>query len=142
MKIDCISDELKPYFMDQAVCGDDHDDEKKENEGSGVKLQQRWTISFDKIYFLFPNLRQIHFLNSYRFDDEVLRRLIKCIEDEDCKLKQIRFLYYDYVGSLDDYKHFYDPSSLDKDLVKKLKSLKWKLSCPEVQNGFVIKIRK
>merc|ERR1711951_7284 len=117
----------------------DCNDEKEERADD-----RQWIVSFAKLYYLFPNLKQIHFLNLYRFDNEVLQRLIKCIEDKHCKLEQIKFLYYDYIGSLNDYKYFYDPDLLDQGLVKKLKSLKWKMSYPKDRNGrkgFVIRIR-
>merc|ERR1712062_496843 len=114
----------------------DKDDEKEDGQ---------WMVSFDKLYYLFPNLKQIHFLNQYRFDNVALKRLIEWIDHKDCKLEQIKFLYYDYSGSLNDNEHFYDPDLLDKELLQRLKELKWKISYPKKRNlgkGFVIRIQK
>merc|ERR1712130_745833 len=61
MRIDTISPKLKPYFLDE-------DDKKEESGDDG-----QWIVSFDKLSFSFPNLKQIHFLNFYRFDNEILR---------------------------------------------------------------------
>merc|ERR1711879_104231 len=102
----------------------------KQNEESIIPAKKRWIVSFEKLYFLFPNLKQIHFLNFYSLNDTVLERLISRIDHEDCKLEQIKFLYYDYIGSLNDYQHFYDPNLLDMELLQKLKSLQWKITYP------------
>merc|ERR1712154_190524 len=120
---------MGPYFLDKAdddvggavTNGDDVDEKENEKE---------WIVSFEKLSFLFPNLKQIHFLNSYRFDDEVLKRLIKWIKCGKCKLEQIKFLYYDFVGSVDQCQYFYDPDSLNGKLKEKLKQLKWEISSP------------
>merc|ERR1712154_148259 len=79
-----------------------------------------------KVLFLYPNLKQIHFLNLYKFDDEALRRLIAAIQRKDCKLGSIKFVYTAYEGSVNDCQHFYDPDSLDNKLMKKLKEMKRK----------------
>merc|ERR1712083_1292020 len=95
LKLDCISEELKPYFLDRVSSDDEH----KEYEDL---CDNQWTVSFEKLSFLFPNLKQIHFMNSYRLDNETLQRLIDWLQHDGCKLEQIKFMYYDYEGSLDD----------------------------------------
>ena len=124
LKIDCVADELKPYFMDRA-------------DGGTQDM-----VSFEKLAFLFPNIRQIHFMNFYRFDDEALQRLIQQIRRRDCKLEQIKFLYYDYRGDLKGHRHFFDPNSLGSKLVAKLNALGWKMSFPRNRNGYTVRLRK
>jgi len=129
VKIDCISEGLRPYFLDSI---------------GRPYIDQQWIVSFDKVLFLYPNLKQIHFLNLYKFDDEALRRLIAAIKLKDCKLGSIKFVYHDFEGSVHCCKHFYNPDLLDKKLMKKLDDLKWKVSYPKKINGakFVIKIQR
>merc|ERR1719300_1561846 len=114
---------------------DDDDEEMNDNHNNhnnnNRRNTERWMVSFEKLSFLFPNLEQIHFWNLYRFDNMVLEQLIKWSQDERCKLKQIKFLYYDYNGSLDESNEFYDPDSLDQELLQRLKELKWKMSYPK-----------
>jgi len=132
VKIDRIAPKLKSYFLDK-VAQDAHVLDANVPD-------EKWIVSFDKLLVLFPNLKQIHFLNSYRLDDVVLNRLITRIERDDCTLEQIKFVYYDYEGSLS--KSLFDPVSLDRGLVQKLESLRWKMSCPERRDGFVVKIQR
>jgi len=146
LKIDRVSEELRPYFFDKISNEDmDKDGDEKVDDTENGGNTERWSLSFEKLSFLFPNLRQIHFWNLYRFDDMVLEQLISWIQDERCKLKQIKFLYYDYSGSLDESEEFYDPDLLDKELLGKLKELKWKVSYPKEgngTNGFVIRLQR
>merc|ERR1711920_1181890 len=121
LKLDCISENLKPYFMNR-------------NNGDA------WTVSFEKISRLFPKLKQIPFMNSYRFDDETLKRLVDWLQRDECKLEQIKFMYYNYNGSLDEKSYFVDESRLNTELLSKLKVLKWRLSFDKNKNarkGFV-----
>merc|ERR1712154_372085 len=139
VKIDCVSDKLKPYFLDKA---DTEFDDEKETANDD---QIQWNVSWKKLSFLFLNLKQVHFLNSYRFDNVALDRLVEWVENDRCKLDQIKFIYNDYIGDLDDYQHFFDPKKLDKKQLLKLEGLKWKLSYPQSRNnrrGFVMKLQK
>merc|ERR1712157_410732 len=68
IKFDQMSDLLKRFFMEQI---DDKDIKTK---------QRKWVISFDEITTVYPNVKEIHFLNEYRFSNHVLERLIKQIE--------------------------------------------------------------
>merc|ERR1711972_221751 len=114
--MDCISDHLAPYLLDvedEQKCDEQQDEEKQ------------WIVSFEKISFLFPNLKQIHFLNLYRFDNIALERLVEWIGNDRCKLEQIKFIYNDFVDSLNDCNHFVDPKQLNKQLTRKLETLKW-----------------
>jgi len=122
VKIDCISEGLKPYFLDE---------------------DEKWIVSFDKVLFLYPNLKQIHFLNLYKFDNAALEKLIAAVQRKDCQLEKIKFLYCVHSGSLSDYEHFYDPDSLDNKLMNQLNDLKWKVSYERNEKTkFVINIKK
>lgn len=139
VKIDCVSDKLKPYFLDKADT--EFDDEKETADDEQIQ----WNVSWKKLSFLFLNLKQVHFLNSYRFDNVALDRLVEWVENDRCKLDQVKFIYNDYIGDLDDYQHFFDPNKLDKKQLEKLEKLKWKLSYPQNRNnrrGFVMKLQK
>jgi len=128
VKIDCISEGLRPYFLDSI--GRPH-------------IDQQWIVSFDKVLFLYPNLKQIHFLNLYKFDNAALEKLIAAVQRKDCQLEKIKFLYCVHSGSLSDYEHFYDPDSLDNKLMNQLNDLKWKVSYErDEKTKFVINIKK
>eukprot|EP01084_Bolivina_argentea_P216192 367317_1 len=60
IKFNTISDNLKRFFMDET-------EEKIVETG-----QQKWQISFDLITSVYQNVIEIHFINEYRFDDDVL----------------------------------------------------------------------
>merc|ERR1712129_637102 len=127
IKIDSISDGLKQYFLD---C----DDEKEDGDG-------KWSVSFEKIVNLVPNVEQIHFMNYYRFNDAVLRKLIVQIKndkDREHKLKLIKFLYYDYDENIHDCPHYVDARKLK--LRKELKKLNWKMNVDEDKTGHCIKL--
>ena len=84
-------------------------------------------------------------MNFYRFDNGVLGELIGWTQDERCTLERIKFLYYDYSGSLNDHRHFYDPDLLDKEKLERMKRLNWKVTYPkhrDGRNGFVIKLKR
>eukprot|EP01083_Nonionella_stella_P257526 881389_1 len=71
IKIDTISDGLKPYFLDESSAKDIHN------------KRILWNISFDKIRASVPNAQEIHFLNQYTFKNNVT-------------LNRSKLLYYDY----------------------------------------------
>ena len=148
VKIDCISEELKQYFFDKdtkaAVPTTTSTDEKRDDEQGADAVQKgdvQWNVSFKKLSFLFPNLKQVHFLNLYRFDNMALDQLVEWSEDPRCKLEQIKFIYNDYAGDLDDYQHYFDHNQLNQKQMEKLEKLKWKVS-KQKGTGFVMKLQR
>ena len=105
---------LKPYFLSDSG----------ETTGENEKV---YVVSFDKILNLFPNIQEIHFLNWYTFDDEALRKLIAAIGREECRLKQVKFLYFDFKGPISAHPFFADPDSLRADLVDQLEESNWEI---------------
>ena len=96
-------------------------------------------------------MKEIHFVNQYRFDDHVLKRLIKQIERKDNKLKQITFSYFDYNESYENNKPlndkiFIDPKYLNKAFVDKLcdtAKLNWRIEHgPIDQAGYKIIVKQ
>eukprot|EP01083_Nonionella_stella_P070990 190333_1 len=134
IKIDTISDGLKPFFLDKH------------------RLEQRilWDISFDKILTLFPNAQEIHFLNQYTFNNEALRRLIRQIKEPSNKLKRVKFLYYEYKDKPTESTYFYPPDSLEPSLLQEFSNemrtddnqiKKWKFVKRETKNvGYKIRL--
>ena len=140
VKIDSVADGLKKYFLDPTeqkinlpkVTEDDQD----------KMVSVLWNVSFIKIINLWPDIEQIHFFNWYRFDDNILEKLIEIIKMKDVKLKHVKFLYYDYEDPLDEYPFFFDPEKLNKGLLQKLEGeCKWKISYSESCNGYRINLR-
>ena len=105
VKFDCISGQLKRFFM------------KQEGDADIETGQPRWVISFDEIVSVYPNVKELHFINEYMFDDRVLRKLInrikkgldeseydehhlewikKCKKIKSTQIEKVHFLYYDY----------------------------------------------
>ena len=126
VKFDQISDNLKRFFMERT---DELDVETNE---------KRWTISFEEILTVYPNVEELHFINEYRFDNGVLLRLIRQIQrsHEANKLRKVVFLYFDYVECDDSGKplncefcdRFMDPDDLSRKLMRDLTwTLKWKI---------------
>eukprot|EP01083_Nonionella_stella_P142043 438682_1 len=71
IKIDQISENLKPYFMDYI--------------GADIHKRDKYMISFDKICRIFVNVREIHFINAYTFNDfNLLERFIAYIDTKEC----------------------------------------------------------
>eukprot|EP01083_Nonionella_stella_P189256 699481_1 len=98
IKIDQISENLKPYFMDYV--------------GADIHKRDKYMISFDKICRIFVNVREIHFINAYTFNDFnlVLERFIAYIDTKECKLRKIKFIFndeYDKQFSLSDIKKYW-----------------------------------
>merc|ERR1712130_198380 len=79
IKFDNISEILKTFFMEEL------------NEKNIKTNENKWIISFDKIVFVYPNAKELIFLNEYEFDDRVSKRLRKQIEKKDNKLIKISF---------------------------------------------------
>ena len=122
VKFDRISDILRRFFMEKT---DEVDTETNE---------RKWTISFEEITSIWPNVKELHFMNEYRFDDEVLQRLIHQIERKDKNtLQKVVFLYFDYTecddgsGKPMESDKFMNPEGLDKKLKDKILNLGWKM---------------
>ena len=124
VKFDRISDVLKRYFLDQSEERDVRTGEKK------------WVISFEEITTVYPDVEEIHFMNQYRFDDVVLRRLIDQIQrkDRENTLRKVVFLYFEYKECdaatgmpLDAATIFKDPGDLDKESRADLEALGWNI---------------
>eukprot|EP01084_Bolivina_argentea_P320120 555385_1 len=128
---DNISDILKRFFM----------------EPSDVQAiatgQSKWIISFDEIITVYPNVKEIHFVNNYRFDEYVLGKLVDQIQRKDNvnKLKKVTFSYYDYETKHDDFIYrqnmppdsikFKNPAHLEHSMLRNnilnVKPNKWKI---------------
>ena len=57
---------------------------------------QKWSISFEKINLIFPNIAEIHFCNYYNCDTITCENFLKWIKNYKFEFRQIKFLYYDY----------------------------------------------
>eukprot|EP01083_Nonionella_stella_P257523 881383_1 len=138
IKIDTISDGLKPYFLDESSAKDIHN------------KRILWDISFDKILALFPNAQEIHFLNQYTLNNVALKRLIRQIKKPKNKLKRVKFLYYEYNEVPTESSYFYPPDSLKEDSIQELTNgmrtddnqlKKWKFVKSETKNvGYKIRL--
>ena len=142
IKIDCISDGLKPYFLDktkQRIKLPKMPDDADQMDDNTLL----WQVSFIKIINIWPQIEQIHFLNWYIFDDIALKKLIQIIKMNNNKLKHVKFLYYDYKGKISDYPFFFNPNNLSKHLLDELQiKHKWKISFSENCNGYRINLRQ
>ncbi len=117
IKIDQISNRLKPFFLKL--------DQQKDVHGN-----DKWSVSFTKLLNIFPNIQEIHYINSYRFDNEAFKRLLDVLKNGKTNLHTIRFVYYNYKheknesGKALDYPtigdSFFHPDGLDKGLIKQL----------------------
>eukprot|EP01083_Nonionella_stella_P299389 1016623_1 len=137
VRFDSISKGLKPFFMDET---------ERKCIDTGEAL---WAISFDKITAVYPNIKEIHFMNEYKLDDAVLRKLIEQIgrTDRTNTIQKISFLYYNYKdehdGKPSNHRMFYDPDLLDKQLVNKLANMGWlRKHRKNGQTGYKIRIYK
>merc|ERR1719242_779399 len=131
LKFDTISPILKRFFMEQS---------KERN----IKTNERkWTISFREITTIFPNVKILHFVNQYKFDDVVLKALIEQIQTVNNKVEKVVFQYFAYnrnvVGMPSETESdicFFDPRNLDANLVRILvKELGWKMKYNETEQG-------
>eukprot|EP01083_Nonionella_stella_P223380 796161_1 len=118
VKFDTISDHLKRFFMQKDTTEDE------------------WRISFEEITNVYPNVKELHFINEYRFSDEVLSDLIRHIRSKGKQntIEKISFLYYNYKhpegkGKPSNKNIFQDPDTLREDLRKDLENLHWKIKC-------------
>ena len=142
IRIDCVSLGLRQYFSDETQ----REVQLPKVVKSEVHLKDNkmWSVSFRKIVHLFPNIHEIHFLNWWLLDNAALQRLIREIGREDNKLRQIKFMYYDFNDPLSEHPWFFDPQSLKKALLSELKSLNWRITFPKKQDrraGYIIKLK-
>merc|ERR1711933_527692 len=87
IKIDRVSDKLKAYFFDDL-------------DIVNIKTnKKRYAVSFEKIINIFENVQEIHFINEYKFDDDIMHKLVNQIKKKENKLRCVKFLYYDYVDN-------------------------------------------
>jgi len=82
IRFDMISDNLKTYFMEPINVIDIKTNEKK------------MIVSFDEIIRVYPNAKELIFLNEYKFDSHILRRLINQIKKKDNQLEKVSFSYF------------------------------------------------
>merc|ERR1712232_466528 len=83
LKLDVISEHMKPYFLDV--------------DGLSVKGGFRYVVSFERIMLMFPCLKVIDFTNSYTLDDTALTKLIAYLrKTPETSLRTVKFLYYQY----------------------------------------------
>jgi len=137
VKFDVISNNLKRYFLEQT---------KELDLKSG---KRRWTISFEEILTVYPNVKELHFMNYYRFDDGVLRRLITQIKKRKNPLRKVVFLYFDYVdcgdgsGMPKESGTFVNPDNFNGELTAMLEGRGWKLKRGAIQHaGYKIVVWK
>ena len=121
VKLNDISPGLRERFLDkkeityEAQDGDAESKqacEVKDDDDFDHEGRRDFTMSLDKIKRVFPNFEEVHFYNWYQCDDEALQSIIDFVkQDAQKQLKQIKFLYYDYVGDsiLNNTSYFYDP---------------------------------
>ena len=96
-----------------------------------------WDVSFEKIIKIFPNIKEIHFVNDYKFDNEALQKLINQIEKTDNKLHKVKFIYYDYDQQPTDCRNFFPPSELLEDKIYELTNIcKWELKHKQTNVGY------
>ena len=126
IKIDKISNGLKPYFLDESQDKDIND----------TKLK-KWDVSFEKIVGIFPNIKEIHFVNDYKFDPVALKKLVKQIENKKNKLEKIKFIYYEYDKKPSDSTNFFDPKELNQ---QSLTKLNWNIRESNLNVGYKIRL--
>ena len=105
-----------------------------------------------KIIAIFPNIKEIHFINDYKFDNEAFQSFLKQIEKKDNKLKKIKFIYYEYDDNndIDDNKEnesivtkpFIKPKDLKQSLWDDLSKLDWTWRDSEDSVGYKIRLWK
>ncbi len=97
VRLDDISYNLRHHFMVKV--------------GSHVKDNRDiFRISLKKIQRIFVNVEEIYLHNYYRLDDALLDDIIEFLKMNGNKdqIKQIKFLYYDYSGNINDETDAYD----------------------------------
>merc|ERR1712217_394445 len=95
--------------------------------------RNRYRISMNKIQSVFVNVEEIYLYNYYCLDDELLDDIIQFLEKDSIssKLKQIKFLYYDYKGDIKDLKDrhgqilYLPKEDLDETKINKLEEMNW-----------------
>ena len=136
LRFDEISPILKRFFMEQTAERD-------------IKTGHRkWTISFREITTIFPNVKELHFVNQYKFDDVVLQALIDQIQVVNNMVKKVVFQYFAYnrnvVGMPSEMESdicFCDPRNLNSDLMRTLREdLEWRTKYGVIGGGYKITV--
>ena len=127
VRFDVICDELKPFFMD--------------NDGDGV-----WALSFERILRVYPNLKEAHFVNEYKVNDNVLSQLA---ELQTSTLEKVVFLCFrSGPGSNTGNQGLSESSSvmaadLEKESLRNLEESGWTLKMGSVSgNGLKITLQR
>merc|ERR1712126_534782 len=98
VKIDRGGERLKEFFLRKQLNA--NGGEMTDLEGNPL-----YDVDFKKILRVFPKVREIYYLNQYKFDDKALDQLVDILkrkkDDKRFKLRTLRFLYYDYPEGVD-----------------------------------------
>ena len=120
-RFDDISYNLRHHFMDKI----------RINVENGKNI---YRISLSKIQKIFINIEEVYLHNYYKLDDGLLDSIIDFLNNifngktNKNRIKQIKFLYYDYLGNIKDNKDIYFPSkNLNPQKVKNLQKLGWEI---------------
>ena len=158
IKFDTISSHLKRFFM------------KREGDNDIETGQPRWVISFDNIVTVYPNAKELHFINEYTLDDRLLLKLINRIKNgldktekeydpvyvqwleekgvKSMNIEKVHFLYYDYQeeeesGQPKGLAALKNPDELDPELVEELNVLGWVIKHRKNgKSGYKIRVYK
>jgi len=136
LRFDEISPILKRFFMEQS----------NEYDREIATTERKWTISFKAITTISPNVKELHFVNRYKFDDDVLRALISQIQEINNMVERVVFLYFDCNGNgipseMETSICFRDPRNLNADLLNVLTvELQWTLEHRSIRSGGGYKI--
>ena len=124
VKLDGVSRALRPHLMDKVGV--------RVDDGS-----EAFRVSLKKIQAVFVNVEEVYLYNYYRLDDALLAEIIAFLKmptkragdaQESLnarRLKQIKFLYYDYRGDIADNKHYKPTAQLDPSGLEQLRQLGW-----------------
>ena len=110
---------------------------------------------------VYPNAKELNFVNDYKFNDEVLSALIYHIQNGNSlrkrkglnysnKIEKVEFLYYNYKdselnkgGKPFNHLRFQDPDELNKELRGKLDKLGWTIKHHKIgKSGYKIRVFK
>lgn len=135
LKLDVISEHLKPYFLDA--------------DGVSLNGGVRYVVSIKRIMEMFTNLKTIQFRNLYLFDLKALSKLVVYLEqNRDSTLRTVKFLYYQYTssGQPGDENAFMNPGLLKQDedgkeLFHRLRKLQWNMEHDPIEGGIGYQIK-
>ena len=110
LRIGAMSEGLRPYFMDFARVD--------------ILKRRQFRVSLAKILQIYPNLREVHFENEYRFDDAALQEMTAT---DLRSLERIKFLYINANFAANAW-HFVHPNALKAELLQRLDAKRWRMS--------------